>query len=607
MKADRVMVTVPRQRWGHLVWCLSSFLGSLPAVPVHSFPIGQCPAPPLRRNWYQQPSLRTTRTSSSREQWTALQLFSASESGSARRSANATVPSSPSRSYNNLRNRRQSPTAATTSAAPAVPLKDNEAVQDPSLSSSSASSSAPIPGIGGLGGIVYDVNKLKRNLLQETVRQYKQDLLSLLSNPRTTEQDVTWKLGALVQGSAVRTTTDSNLLDNGRSKSLSHSSAGGKKRKSEGNVGGANDGDGANGEAQSLWTMAYTSRYTHLEDLLTPMPTEPRRRRRENRSRQQQPEQPLSPAAKRRSGKQAWTCTRFLEFHLEGDITLQPPDPLPLQTQATLTGRVSRRSKANPASAPYTVDTRQYLGGLIQLQEVWKVCGLTRTNLALSHEKTMLALLGRPVIKVSAPSPPRKKNVQVVYLDVNLAVLAETSIDSSLAATTKSLSRPHHGTKSPTYTVFTKSPAWSQGRARRRRKLRLALDTIRYWLWDSQQRSAFLLSSHHNRTPEDEVNRILQELQLDTSSRLRVLKLGQVPDPTPGTYDDQEAAWEGPLDPFVHLSADERQELLKGMNIRDIEKAGDQQVARSKREQGWFQQVLNRRRTWFKKPSNGRA
>jgi hypothetical protein len=40
-----------------------------------------------------------------------------------------------------------------------------------------------ITGIGGKGGIVYDVNKVKRNLVQETVRAYKGQLLDLLATP----------------------------------------------------------------------------------------------------------------------------------------------------------------------------------------------------------------------------------------------------------------------------------------------------------------------------------------------------------------------------------------------------------------------------------------
>mmetsp|Transcript_687 Transcript_687/g.1439 ORF Transcript_687/g.1439 Transcript_687/m.1439 type:complete len:321 (-) Transcript_687:52-1014(-) len=92
-------------------------------------------------------------------------------------------------------------------------------------------------GIGGNDGFVYDVNALKRNLVQESVRGCKQELLALLGDGRQDEvgakdsardgkQNVVaprWRrerddlieerLSALVQANPVSTTTDSNLLD----------------------------------------------------------------------------------------------------------------------------------------------------------------------------------------------------------------------------------------------------------------------------------------------------------------------------------------------------------------------------------------------------------
>ena len=90
-------------------------------------------------------------------------------------------------------------------------------------------------GIGGNGGFVYDVNKLKRNLVQESVRGCKQELLVLLGDGRQAVESKKdgkrkdnivvpkWKkerddlieerLAGLVQTNPVSTTTDSNLLD----------------------------------------------------------------------------------------------------------------------------------------------------------------------------------------------------------------------------------------------------------------------------------------------------------------------------------------------------------------------------------------------------------
>ena len=48
-------------------------------------------------------------------------------------------------------------------------------------------------GIGGNDGFVYDVNKLKRNLVQESVRGCKQELLVLLGDGRQSESSFTSK------------------------------------------------------------------------------------------------------------------------------------------------------------------------------------------------------------------------------------------------------------------------------------------------------------------------------------------------------------------------------------------------------------------------------
>ena len=93
-----------------------------------------------------------------------------------------------------------------------------------------------VVGIGGHGGVVYNVNDFKRNLLQETMKSYEKELYGILSSPISTEYYIMTKLAALVQGSPVVTTTDSNLLE-------------------------------------GSWTLAYQSRYTTVNDLKTaPLP-----------------------------------------------------------------------------------------------------------------------------------------------------------------------------------------------------------------------------------------------------------------------------------------------------------------------------------------------
>ena len=78
-----------------------------------------------------------------------------------------------------------------------------------------------IVGIGGKTGLTYDVNKLKSNLVQKSVRQFKQELLMLLIGSELGHHDIKTmkrksiedKIAALVSANPVGTTTDSNLLE----------------------------------------------------------------------------------------------------------------------------------------------------------------------------------------------------------------------------------------------------------------------------------------------------------------------------------------------------------------------------------------------------------
>jgi len=71
----------------------------------------------------------------------------------------------------------------------------------------------------GYGGLVYDVNKLKNNLVQKSVRQFKEDLLLLLMGSESGQKEqkrrfnIEEKIAALVSANPVATTTDSNLLE----------------------------------------------------------------------------------------------------------------------------------------------------------------------------------------------------------------------------------------------------------------------------------------------------------------------------------------------------------------------------------------------------------
>jgi hypothetical protein len=71
----------------------------------------------------------------------------------------------------------------------------------------------PTTGIGGKDGFVYDVNKLKTNLVQRAVSDYKRQLWDLLGTPEASQDAIEEKLAALCQANPVYTTTDSNLLE----------------------------------------------------------------------------------------------------------------------------------------------------------------------------------------------------------------------------------------------------------------------------------------------------------------------------------------------------------------------------------------------------------
>jgi hypothetical protein len=69
---------------------------------------------------------------------------------------------------------------------------------------------------------------------------------------------------------------------------------------------------------------------------------------------------------------------------------------------------------------------------------------------------------------------------------------------------------------------------------------------------------------------EEEYQILLRIVYDDKVSKLTALRLGDYGD---GSKDD-ESAWGGKDDPFVHLTADERQSIMKQMSIGEIKKAG---------------------------------
>ncbi|GKY97415.1 hypothetical protein MPSEU_000700000 [Mayamaea pseudoterrestris] len=369
-----------------------------------------------------------------------------------------------------------------------------------------------LAGIGGLNGTSYDVNRLKRNLLQEVVQAYKQELHTLLQSYYSTEQEIVEKLSALVQSSPVRTTTDSNLLD-GR------------------------------------WVLAYRSKHCCVRDLKQQRARLPKRQRRALAQNVL--------ASTRRSGKERLARTFFRTVHLEED-----DDDVSIE------------------------DSMHVLGHFLRRSERYRVCGLTRQSLDVQKQSSKWYLLHR-LVKQRTIDPKQKamkeppESIQVVYLDVDLCILTNSNSEDG---------------ENSTFSVYTKNEAWLDHSTKRQAKF--LAQAMRYFIFGKllRKRQQSLDEYWWSNRDTDEVNRILQEIRIENSSRLRVLRLGDTENV------DDDAAWEGKGDPFVHLSADERQRALKTMNMRQIEIAGNQRLSKASRE-GWLQRLIPKRKS-FRRPKN---
>ncbi len=82
---------------------------------------------------------------------------------------------------------------------------------------------------------------------------------------------------------------------------------------------------------------------------------------------------------------------------------------------------------------------------------------------------------------------------------------------------------------------------------------------------------------------EEEYEILLRRVYDDKESKLMALRLGDY-----GDTDDESSAWQGKDDPFVHLTADERQDIMKQMTVEEIRKAGyiHQRIARKQKKRG---------------------
>jgi len=364
-------------------------------------------------------------------------------------------------------------------------------------------------GIGGNDGFVFDVNKLKRNLVQESVRGCKQELLVLLGDGRQVvdskkdgkqKNNITvpkWKkdrddlieerLASLVQNNPVSTTTDSNLLD----------------------------GDWAFAfQTNSAKTILDTSRF-------------------------------LLSKAKR-------VNTNNNDSGRDGTITTVRGGPWRFRYGKTenpfrsSTRQVFLENLSNDDNA-HIVDRTSMFGGLFKISRRYEVYGLTRTSIDLDLMNSESRFIGMPVNRKDRDDFLGTKygsplEIQVLYLDGDLCV----------CTTGQGLDGPVH--------VYTKSNLWATSGAKRNMRLLLS------WFFSLQSplRVRQRLSNAF-----EKVNK--KSLNIDGSD-LQAINIGEI-DITDDGLTAEEPAWDGDDDPFYHLTPGERMDVLRTMSLSDIYKS----------------------------------
>ena len=356
------------------------------------------------------------------------------------------------------------------------PEDPNESSRDTSLNAAPSDS-----GIGGSSGTMYNVNRLKRNLVQEMVKDYKKELLDNMGKPSTDFALVEDKLASLVQSNPVSCTTDSNLLD---------------------------------GE----WSFAFGSRQS-ASALMDP-----------NR---------FDIAARRMAHTQV-THSASVEGLFRSSARTFYLEDLEEDEDA------------------YVLDCTRFLGGLVRKDRRYNVTRLTRTSLKMDLCYQQWWLFGKRTRQQQFQENGDHVDLRILYVDNDLCVSASNDLAVS-----------------PFY-VYTKNDAWVSRGQRRKRNVRRVLDAMgrvrkSFWSIVTFRKRLWTVLAPPKVADDSTAARILVELDGD-SKKLTVLKLGDL--------ERDENAWEGEDDPFVHLSADERQEKLKNMRVRDIHREARRQMNR---------------------------
>jgi len=384
-------------------------------------------------------------------------------------------------------------------------------------------------GIGGKDGFVYDVNKLKRNLVQESITGCKQELLVLLGDGRQSESTISssssaskenedgkqkavvpprWRrdrddlieerLAALVQANPVSTTTDSNLLDGEWSFAF------------------------ATNEASTIldtsrFLLSKTKRIEDDDDNVN---------------------------------KKKEVTARGGPWSFRAGKT---ENPFRSSTRQIYLENLDIRENA------HIIDETRVLGGLFRISQRYDVYGLTRTAIDLDLVESESYLFGictngedNDDFKGTKKGEPLE--IQIIYLDNDLCI----------CTTGLGLSGPLH--------VYTKSDLWVTGGAKR--KLRLVGKTLS---WISQMQSPLRIRQRMVNITKKNTKAVLK-----ANPDLQAINIGEL-------ETNEVQVWDGEDDPFMHLSAGERMEVMKSMTLQDI-----YQSASKRKEQNKQQRRINK-------------
>mmetsp|Transcript_18843 Transcript_18843/g.27862 ORF Transcript_18843/g.27862 Transcript_18843/m.27862 type:complete len:523 (+) Transcript_18843:126-1694(+) len=324
-------------------------------------------------------------------------------------------------------------------------------------------------GIGGKGGVTYDVNKLKTNFVQKAVAAYKDQLWELLGTPDASQAAIEEKIAALCQANPVSTTTDSNLLE-------------------------------------GKWEFVFSSKKPAYV-LLDP--------------------------------------DRFsigYEKGIVGDIV------------GTTRGssRLFILESLEVNQNPYVVDEKP--SGIFDRKRHYSVSSLTRTSLGLDLQRCTWNLFGIPFwSRQSIDDASNPVDLKILYVDSDICISVEQNMNQP-------------------FTIYTRSDAWitrAQQLKRKWRKIRALATKLKIRSRVMRLRTRLRTRLRKESTREDSDGAAWIDYDAD-SGTVRLIKLGDFDYPN-------DPAWEGEADPFVHLPADERQQLIKSLEIGEIQAIGKKQ------------------------------